>query len=134
MRSEWSKADACYTEAVLLAPNEFEPFNNHGWSFVLRGKWSMALPLFQRAVALQPKSVRARDNLDLASAALARDLPERRPGEAESAWAARLNDAGLAAMTLGDKARATAAFTQALEVSGTWYSRAANNLKAIANR
>ena len=134
MRSEWSKADACYTEAALLAPDEFEPLNNHGWSLVLRGKWSIALPLFQRAVALQPKSVRARDNLDLASAALGPNLPERRPDETDAAWAARLNDAGLAAMTVGDKARATSAFTQALEVSGTWYSRAANNLKAIANR
>jgi Flp pilus assembly protein TadD len=45
-----------------------------------------------------------------------------------------LEHAGLAAAALGDKVRANAAFTQALEVSGTWYARAANNLKAYANR
>jgi hypothetical protein len=45
-----------------------------------------------------------------------------------------LNDAGVAAAILGDKRRATAAFTQALDVSGTWYSRAANNLETLGSR
>jgi Flp pilus assembly protein TadD len=134
MKAEWSKADESYAKAAQLAPDEFEPLNNHGWSLVLRGKWSAALPFFEKAVALEPKSERARDNLDLARAALAPQLPERRPGESDESWAARLNDAGLAASKVGDRARATAAFTQALEVSGTWYARAANNLKALANR
>jgi hypothetical protein len=101
---------------------------------VLRGKWAAAVPFFEQAVAMNPKSDRARDNLDLARAAVAPQLPERAQGESDEAWAARLNDAGLAAAAVGDKARATAAFTQALEVSGTWYARAANNLKALANR
>lgn len=134
MKADWSKADECYAKAAQLAPNEFEPLNNHGWSLVLRRKWSAAVPFFERAVALNPKSNRARDNLDLARAAVAPELPDRAPGESGDAWAARLNDAGLAAAALGDKARATAAFTQALQVSGTWYARAANNLKALANR
>ena len=134
MKAEWSKADDCYAKAAQLAPDEFEPLNNHGWSLVLRGKWSAALPFFERAVALQPKSGRARDNLDLAKAALEPQIPERRAGESDESWAARLNDAGLAAAAVGDKARATAAFTQALEISGTWYARAANNLKALAKK
>lgn len=134
MRSEWGKADECYAKAARLAPNEFEPINNQGWSLVLRGKWSASIPFFERAVALQPKSDRARDNLDLATAALAPQPPERRAGETDQSWAARLNDAGLAAAATGDKTRATAAFTQALEVSNTWYARAANNMKAYANR
>ncbi|HEV2596068.1 MAG TPA: hypothetical protein VGU01_12800 [Sphingomicrobium sp.] len=134
MRADWSKADHCYAKAAQLAPEEFEPLNNQGWSLALRGKWSASIPFFQRATALQPKSERARDNLDLATAALTTTLPERRPGESEQSWAARLNDAGLAASTVGDKARATAAFTQALEVSSVWYARAANNLKALADK
>jgi Flp pilus assembly protein TadD len=134
MKSDWSKADHCYAKAAQLAPDEFEPLNNHGWSLVLRGKWAAAVPFFEQAVAMNPKSDRARDNLDLAKAALAPQLPERVPGESDESWAARLNDAGLAAASVGDKARATAAFTQALEVSGTWYARAANNLKALATR
>lgn len=134
LKANWSKADDCYARAAKLAPDEFEPINNHGWSLVLRGNWSASIPFFERAVALQPKSERARDNLDLATAALSRNLPERRPGESEQSWAARLNDAGLAASAVGDKQRATAAFTQALEVSTIWYARAANNLKALAGR
>lgn len=134
VKANWSKADECYAKAARLAPNEFEPLNNHGWSLVLRGKWSAAIPFFEQAVEFEPKSQRAHDNLDLARAALGPQLPERAPGESDESWAARLNDAGLAAATLGDKARATAAFTQALEVSGTWYARAANNLKALAKQ
>ena len=134
LKGDWDEADNSYARAMQLAPSEFEPLNNHGWSLVLRGKWRSALPFFEQAVALEPKSARARDNLDLAKAALSSGLPGRRPGETETSWAARLNDAGLAAAALGDKVRANAAFTQALEVSGTWYARAANNLKAYANR
>ena len=134
MKSNWRMADECYAKAARLAPNEFEPLNNHGWSLVLRGQWSAAIPYFEQAVTLEPKSQRARDNLDLAKAAVAPELPERRAGESDDSWAARLNDAGLAAATTGDKARARAAFTQALEVSGTWYTRAADNLKALADR
>lgn len=134
LKNNWSKADNCYSKAAQLAPGEFEPVNNHGWSLVLRGSWSASIPYFQRAVALQPKSDRARDNLDLATAAITPSLPERRPGESDRSWAARLNDAGLAASAVGDKARAKAAFTQALEASSVWYARAANNLKALADR
>ena len=92
------------------------------------------LALFQRAVALNPNSERAANNLELAKAALAADLPIRLPGESEASWAARLNDAGVAAMIFGDNSRAAAAFTQALNIRGTWYPRAANNLESISSR
>ena len=84
--------------------------------------------------AVDPKSSRAANNLELARAALAVDLPRRRPDEPDSGWAARLNDAGVAAQILGDRKRAIAAFTQALEASNSWYDRAANNLKAASNK
>jgi hypothetical protein len=86
--------------------------------------------LFADASAKDPHSTRIANNLELARAALSSDLPRRNPGEADSAWAARLNDAGVAAQLLGDKQRAVAAFAQALEARGSWYDRAANNLKA----
>jgi len=41
-----------------------------------------------------------------------------------------LNDAGVASAILGDRKKAVAAFTQALEASGSWYERAADNLDA----
>jgi Flp pilus assembly protein TadD len=134
LRSDWVTADACYDKASQLAPDEVEPVNNRGWSHLLRGNWREALSLFEKAVVVDPKSVRAANNLELARSALAAELPNRRPGETESSWAARLNDAGVAAAILGDKPRATAAFSQALDVSGTWYVRAANNLAALGGR
>jgi len=120
--------------AARLVPGEVEPINNRGWSQLLRGNWRQALSLFEQAVALDPKSVRAVNNLELARSALAAELPNRRSGESDSSWAARLNDAGVAAAILGDKGRATAAFSQALDASGSWYVRAANNLEALRSR
>lgn len=134
LRSDWTTADACYDEAARLVPGEVEPINNRGWSQLLRGNWREALSLFETAIALDPKSARAVNNLELARSALAAELPSRRRGESDSSWAARLNDAGVAAAILGDTGRATAAFSQALDVSGTWYVRAANNLEALGSR
>ena len=111
-----------------------EVTNNQGWSELLRGDWTKAAERFEKAATRDPKSSRIANNLELARAALASDLPKRRPGEDDRAWAARLNDAGVAALLLGDKQRAVAAFAQALEASGSWYDRAANNLKAANSR
>ena len=134
LQHDWAKADESYELAARLAPGEGEILNNRGWSQILRGDWSNAVGLFEQAAALDPKSRRIANNLELARAALATDLPRRRPGEEDAAWAARLNDAGVAAQILGDKKRAIAAFAQALEASGSWYDRAANNLQAANGR
>jgi Flp pilus assembly protein TadD len=130
MQRDWLAADTAYARAAELAPNEAEIVNNQGWSQLLRGDWAKAVELFKKATVQDPKSSRIANNLELARAALASELPKRGPGEDDRAWAARLNDAGVAALLLGDKQRAVAAFAQALEASGSWYERAANNLKA----
>jgi len=134
MQRDWPQADRAYAKAAELAPDEAEVTNNQGWSELLRGDWPKAAGQFEKAAARDPKSSRIANNLELARAALASDLPKRRPGEDDRAWAARLNDAGVAALLLGDKQRAVAAFAQALEASGSWYDRAANNLKAANSR
>ena len=90
--------------------------------------------MLERAAAIDPKSRRIADNLELARAALAEDLPRRRARESNADWAARLNDAGVAAAIGGQHQRAVAAFSQALTASATWYERAANNLAAIEGR
>jgi Flp pilus assembly protein TadD len=131
MNHDWADADFAYDRAARLAPDRVEPVNNRGWSLLLRGKWQDSLPYLQQAANMDPASARIADNLELAKEALAADLPDRRTDESDSDWASRLNDAGVAAAILGDKARATAAFTQALEASGSWYARAANNLEAL---
>jgi Flp pilus assembly protein TadD len=134
LRRDWEDADLAYGHAAELAPNRAEVLNNRGWSLMLRGQWAEALPLLEGAAALNPKARRVADNLELARAALAEDLPRRRPGESDSDWAARLNDAGVMAAAGGDRKRAIAAFAQALEASASWFDRAANNLAIVEGR
>ena len=133
-KRDWATADVAYAKAAALAPDEGDVINNQGWSLLLRGDWTKAVGFFERAAARDPKSTRIANNLELARAALSTDLPKRRPGEDDQDWAARLNDAGVAAQLLGNKARAIAAFSQALEARATWYDRAANNLKAANSK
>jgi Flp pilus assembly protein TadD len=132
LAQDWATADKAFARAHELAPKEAGVVNNQGWSMLLRGDWASAGPFFEEAVALDPKSRRAANNLELARAALAADLPKRRAGESGQDWAVRLNDAGVAAEMLGDKQRAVAAFTQALDASPIWYDRASNNLQALS--
>ena len=131
---DWKAADAAYARAGQIFPEQAEVINNQGWSRLLRGDWRGAVGFFEQAAALDPKSERIANNLELARAALGGDLPGRRAGESDRDWAARLNDAGIAAEAMGDRQRAVAAFTQALEASGSWYARAANNLDATGVR
>lgn len=131
---DWDMADRCYSRASALAPDEGEIVNNEGWSLLLRGDWADALPRFEKAAALKPGSKRISNNLELARAALAADLPARRDDESDSEWAARLNDAGVAAQMLGDNKRALAAFTRAVDASFVWYERASDNLEAMTGQ
>jgi Flp pilus assembly protein TadD len=132
LTQDWASADQAYARAHQLAPSEARIVNNQGWSMLLRGEWAAGIPFFEEAATLDSKSDRTANNLELAKAALAADLPQRRADESDREWAARLNDAGVAAELLGEKQRAIAAFTQALEASPTWYGRASNNLKAVS--
>ena len=130
MKGDWSAADDAFDRAATLAPDQPEIVNNRGWSQLMRGNWKEAEQLFAQAAATSPDSPRVANNLELARTALASELPQRLAGESDRDWAARLNDVGVASEILGDRKKAVAAFTQALEASGSWYERAANNLKA----
>lgn len=128
---DYDAAEAAYAEALMRAPQEAKILNNLGWSRLLRGAWTSAVEPLERAVAIAPGFATARNNLELARAALAADLPARRPGEADSDYAMRLNDAGVVAGARGERARAIAAFTRAINLSSHWYEKAADNLAAI---
>lgn len=134
LQSDWATADSAYQRAAGVTQQHAEVVNNRGWSQLLQGNWVAALVYLQKAAAADPKSTRIANNLELARMALASDLPQRRPGEADDAWASRLNDAGVAAQIRGAPARAIAAFSQALEAHGSWYERAANNLAAVSGQ
>lgn len=129
--NDWARADAAYARASAMAPDSGEVANNRGWSLLLRGQWDEALIELERAAGLDPKSQRIANNLELARVALKDGLPQRRPGESDQAWSARLNDAGVAAAARGERGRAVAAFAQAIEARSAWYGRAADNLAAV---
>jgi Flp pilus assembly protein TadD len=130
-QGRWDEADAAYARAVELDPTRAEVHNNLGWSLMLRGRWSDALAAFERANALNAAVPRLANNLELAKAALAADLPHRLAGESDDGFAARLNDAGVVAVANGQTKRAEAAFAQAIQLKSRWYSRAAENLAAM---
>ena len=130
-RRDWAVADDSYGRAAALAPNKAEVFNNMGWSLLIRGRWADAVDALERAAALNPKSQRIADNLELARAAVSEDLPQKRAGESDTEWAARLNDAGVIAKVQGNNKKAMAAFAQAVEIRSQYYERAANNLAQV---
>jgi hypothetical protein len=134
LRRDWDDSDLAYGRATELAPERAEILNNRGWSLLLRGKWTSALPLLERASALNSQSKRIANNLELARAAVAEDLPQRLAGESDGDWAARLNDAGVMAAANGNRQRAIAAFAQAIEARSQWFERAANNLALVGSK
>lgn len=129
--SDWPAADEAYARADRLAPARAEVANNRGWSLLLRGDWNGAVEPLAKAAALNPRIERAAHNLDLARMGLAGELPARAAGESNADYAARLNDAGVAAILRGQPVRARAAFAQAIHASARWYARASVNLAAV---
>ena len=128
---DWAMADTAYARALAIAPREAEVLNNQGWSFLARGRWDEARASLEQAAASDPKSQRIANNLELAQAAIAEGLPQRRDGESENDWAARLNDAGVIARLQGNNKKAVAAFARAVEARSQWFERAANNLAMV---
>lgn len=133
-RAAFDEADAAYTRAAALGPDQAAVFNNLGWSLMLRGRWLQAAEQFEAALGLNPRVPHGAANLELARAAIAGGLPERRKGEASEEYAARLNDAGVIAAAEGDRPRAVAAFTQAIAARSAWFDRAAQNLESLEQR
>lgn len=131
LAADWALADRAYARAAALAPEQPDLLNNEGWSKLLRGDVEAAIPLLEHAVTLAPGISRAADNLELARAAASGDLPRRHGGEADEAFAARLNDAGVVAARIGQRERARAAFAQAIDARPEYYARAANNLTSV---
>jgi len=134
IQGDWACADRAYADAFVLSPEQPDVLNNKGWSLMLRGEPARALELSEHAARIDPDDARIANNRELARAAIAKDLPQRQPNESDSAFAARLNDAGIVAEKQGENARAIAAFSQAIAVNDIWFARAANNLKEAQAR
>jgi Flp pilus assembly protein TadD len=128
-RADWEAAHAAYAKAAELAPASAEIANNRGWSCFLQERWQESVEHLERAHRLDPKSKRIFDNLLLARAAISDDLPQRRQGEGDAEFAARLNDAGVVAQLQQQHHKAVAAFARAVTARTRWFERAANNLE-----
>lgn len=130
-QGRWDEAAAAYGRAIALDPVHAEIYNNQGWSWMMQGRWAAALGAFTQAAGINPRLPRLANNLELAEAALGAGLPQRRAGESDEQFAARLNDAGVVAAAAGQPDRAQAAYSQAIEIRSRWYARAAENLAAL---
>lgn len=130
-RVDWAEADTAYGRALALAPDRAEVANNRGWSLILRGRWRDAEAELARGAALDPSLRRLANNLQLVHDALAINLPERRANESDAGWAARLNDAGVAAAAQGERARAIAAFARSIAARPAWDAQTAANLASV---
>lgn len=133
-QGQFAAAREAYRRALALAPGRAEALNNLGWSYLLSGDLKQSLPLLRQAAAAAPGDSLIARNRDLAESASAADLPARRPGEGSDAYAARLNDLGVAASHLGQRDKAAAAFAQAVAVRTAYFARAANNLAFVEGR
>lgn len=133
-RGNFTAAAVAYADAAVRAgtgPGAATIANNRGWSLMLQGHWAEAARQFDQAFAAASKLPHLAANRELAAAALAADLPQRRDSEDDAAFAARLNDAGVVAAAGGDRTRAAAAFARAIEARRQWDQRAAANLAAL---
>ncbi|MEN3972699.1 tetratricopeptide repeat protein [Sphingomicrobium sp. XHP0235] len=133
-QGRFAEAREHYARASALAPSSATPVANLGWSLMLEGRWADARAPLGRALQLDPTHARARANLAMLDHLTAADLPLRTGGETDADFAARLNDAGVAAAVRGDTKRAVAAFTRAIAARPVYYERAAHNLEAVEAR
>src|SRR5215204_3099624 len=60
-------ADQAYAQAIKLTGETVQMLNNRGYSYMLRGNFSLAREKFYRAYKLDPNNVTIRNNLELLS-------------------------------------------------------------------
>jgi len=133
-RGEWQAAGEAYARAAELAPYEASVWSNRGYSLMLQRHAAEALPLLERALALDPNDAAIRRTRELAMAMTGVYDEGRRANETSGDWARRLNNLGYGAWLGGDNAAARRLLTQAIEVSETRFERAEHNLARVEGR
>lgn len=131
IKRNWTAAESAYANGLAARPNSGEILANRGYSRLLQRRFTEALPDLQQARKLLPENDKVETNLRLALA-LSGDYENAigiSAGDAD--LAKRLNNAGYAAWLRGDIAEAKAYLNRAMELSETYYDRAANNLAAV---
>jgi len=133
-RGEWQAAGEAYARAAELAPYEASVWSNRGYSLMLQRHAAEAVPLLERAAALDPNNAAIRRNLALATAMTGVYDDARRAGETSAEYARRLNNLGYGAWLAGDSAAARRLLSRAIEVSETRFERAEHNLARVEGR
>jgi Flp pilus assembly protein TadD len=135
-RRDFTRAESAYDHAMSGSNGAPSVINNRGFSRLLQGRLDDAVTDFVAALAKKPDMTAARTNLRLALA-MKGEYDRALAGGAATDEAARLNNAGFAAMLRGDYGRAEELLTQAMKLRGEYYSRASANLdmtRALAAR
>ena len=126
-------AEPIYKRVVELLPNLATPYNNLGFNYLLQGRYNEAIDTFSKALSLDPKNPRTKNNL--ATAYLLNNQTERALALFEDTVgkAAAYNNLGYILMTQGNWDQAEAAFKKALNLNPTFYLRAQQNLELLKN-
>lgn len=112
--------DMAFERALTLAPDDPALLNNAGVSMLRQKRPDAALHYFSRALALAPANERARNNHDIA-----RILNGERPAFKDPE---RLNNAGYAALIVGDRQAAARYLSDAVRNSPVLFATAETNL------
>ena len=115
-RGRWSEAGAAFARALELAGPRPLLLNNLGVSLLHQGRFAAAADYFRVAARAAPDDRRIIDNLDIAAASIG-IAPVRDPAHEDATrWAARLGNAGNAALRAGRTADARAYLAEAVTV------------------
>jgi len=126
-RSDWKQADASYDRALKANPKAAAVYNNRGVSRLIRHDYAGAAKDFRSALALSPAMDEARGNLRVALAWQGKYV-EALVGVTAAEAPTVLNNMGYIAMKRGDYEGAEAYLAQAMQLSPTYYAKAAENL------
>lgn len=129
----WDKSAEAYRRALALDAENPALLNNAGVSFLAQKRPAEAAGLFRQALALEPRDRRAANNLDIARVMLG-ERPMFEDDKDSTNRAARLNNAGYAALASGDDAAASRYFREAIKQFPFRFDTAEANLGRLAEK
>jgi Flp pilus assembly protein TadD len=129
-RRLWAESAAAYEKAAAANAKSYVPYNNWGMSLLSQSRFAEAEAKFAQALALRPDFETSRNNLRFALAMQGK-YREAFAGVGGQSLPAVLNNVGYAALLRGDRDRARAYFTRALETSPHFLSIAHENLQTV---
>ncbi len=129
-KGEWMEALSCYVTALETGKGRSGTINNMGMSLLLQGRFDEALPKFEQAVDLSPRTD-LYDNNRRMSQILSGDLIRALEDIEDNRASDILNDAGYVAMQRDRRGLAGLLFQKAIEISPVFHAKASANLKTL---